>query len=499
MSNTTLDTVRAARASDRRCPSGPPKVRALLLVVAMIAMSLGTSSLNPAQAATGGTPILGNPILTQDQLVNWYLANVPSNRPLRAGSPSVSIRSLVKIYYEEGAREGIAPDLAFLQALHETAWFNFPAGGCVRPTDHNFAGIGAYDCHILNSNGLPANVWRWHSVREGVRGHLQYLRAYADARVSTPADLGAPIPPVRDGRDFTPQWQWMVSTYRVRNGGPWPFYEQYGAGIWAADPLYWPKIRNYIERALTFNGLPADAAQRYAVVYTSSRPPSGAIPLMGDWNGDGVDTPGWFRDGTWALANRDGTIRRLTYGRSGDVPVTGDFNGDGIDTIGVVRTDPDGRLRYILRYQYRSGADIVMHYGRVGDIPVTGDWNGNGIDTIGVVRTDRDGRLRFILRYEYRSGADIVLHYGRQGDVPVVGDFNGDGVDTLGVRRGSRFILRYVYRSGADIVLNYGRPTDAPLIGDFNGNGTDTLGVRRAEEWILRYVYRSGADILYRW
>ena len=283
-----------------------------------------------------------------------------------------------------------------------------------------------------------------------------------------------------------------------------------------------PVVYKGTSRSVVNSGLTPGAIYRYCVTatdgagnrsplsnitwttagYTSASRPSGAIPVMGDWNGNGIDTPGWFHRGDWHLRNshsRGPADIVLRYGRDGDMPVAGDWNGDGVDTIGVVRVDPDDRLRFILRYEYRSGADIVMHYGRKGDTPVTGDWNGNGIDTLGVVRTDPDERLRFILRYEYRSGADIVLHYGRRGDTPVVGDFNGDGTDTLGVQRDRTFILRYIYRSGADIVLDYGRTTDTPIIGDFNGDGRDTLGVRRAEEWILRYVYRSGADILYYW
>lgn len=222
-----------------------------------------------------------------------------------------------------------------------------------------------------------------------------------------------------------------------------------------------------------------------------SVPPPGAVRVVGDWNGDGVDTPGWFKDGTWGLYDRNdagGTTRILNYGRAGDVPVVGDWNGDGRDTIGVVR----GGDTWILRYEYRAGADIIMTYGRPGDIPVTGDWNGDGRDTIGVVRGNT-----FILRYEYRSGADIVLEYGRDTDTPLTGDFNGDGRDTIGVVRGNTFILRYRYRSGADIVLDYGRSTDTPLTGDWNGDGTDTLGVVRGHRWILRYVYRSGADYVF--
>src|SRR5215204_4674311 len=60
-------------------------------------------------------------------------------------------------------------------------------------------------------------------------------------------------------------------------------------------------------------------------------------PVMGDWNGDGIDTPGVVRGNSWYLSNTyNGTVdRSFTYGIAGDVPVVGDWNGDGIDTPGV--------------------------------------------------------------------------------------------------------------------------------------------------------------------
>jgi serine-aspartate repeat-containing protein C/D/E len=65
--------------------------------------------------------------------------------------------------------------------------------------------------------------------------------------------------------------------------------------------------------------------------------------FYGDWNGDGVDTPGIYRpsDGSWHLSNDwDGTPTAYTFtygGLPGDKPVFGDWNGDGIDTVGIVR------------------------------------------------------------------------------------------------------------------------------------------------------------------
>jgi hypothetical protein len=226
-------------------------------------------------------------------------------------------------------------------------------------------------------------------------------------------------------------------------------------------------------------------------------PPAGAIRLKGDWNGDGMDTPGWFKDGEWGLHDRShaqGTTTRLRYGQRGDIPVVGDWDGDGVDTVGVVR---DGNL-WILRNEYRRDAkDIVLRYGEPGDVPVAGDWDGNGTDTLGVVR----GNL-WILRNEYRRGAkDIVLQYGEPSDTKLVGDWDGDGVDTLGVRRGETFILRSVYRRGADdVVMSYGAASDLGIVGNWNGDRRDTLGVVRDTTWILRNEYRRGAtDYVFRY
>jgi hypothetical protein len=226
-------------------------------------------------------------------------------------------------------------------------------------------------------------------------------------------------------------------------------------------------------------------------------PPAGAVRLTGDWNGDGVDTPGWFKDGEWGLHSghdRSSPTTRLRYGQRGDVPVVGDWDGDGVDTVGVVR---DGNL-WILRNEYRRDAkDIVLRYGEPGDVPVVGDWDGNGTDTLGVVR----GNL-WILRNEYRRGAkDIVLRYGEPGDTKVVGDWDGNGTDTLGVVRGNLWILRNEYRRGADdIVLRYGEASDVKVTGDWDGNGTTTIGIVRGDLWVLRNRYVASArDVTFRY
>ena len=94
----------------------------------------------------------------------------------------------------------------------ETGSFSYPAGGQVRGTDNNFAGMGA--CDSCNGGN------RFPDARTGVRAQLQQLRVYADATLTNAAlnppavnpkldrhhlkgkvhDLGRPDPHLGDGR-----------------------------------------------------------------------------------------------------------------------------------------------------------------------------------------------------------------------------------------------------------------------------------------------------------
>jgi hypothetical protein len=65
-----------------------------------------------------------------------------------------------------------------------------------------------------------------------------------------------------------------------------------------------------------------------------------ATPIIGDWNGDGVETAGKFVAGSWILRNTNtstGKEIKFSYGTKGDIPVAGDWNGDGKTDVGVFR------------------------------------------------------------------------------------------------------------------------------------------------------------------
>lgn len=164
---------------------------------------------------------------------------------------------------------------------------------------------------------------------------------------------------------------------------------------------------------------------------------SGDRAVCGDWNGDGTQTPGIVReraDGLfqWHLRNSTsgGAAHRTFYfGRDtspGELPPTwpivGDWNGDGIDTVGIVRGHEDGQMQWLLRDSNTGGNaqyDFVYYDDAVwGDhlevhIPIVGDWNGDGRDGPGVTRSVDASSPHWLLRNDRSAGfADHVFYYG---------------------------------------------------------------------------------------
>lgn len=110
--------------------------------------------------------IMGNPIATEEQCVDYLFRRNPF--PLINTTP----KELVEYYYVEGKREGIRPDVAFAQALHETGNFNY--GGDVISLQNNYSGLGT------TGNGVKG---AWFTAPEfGVRAQIQHLLAYAATR-----------------------------------------------------------------------------------------------------------------------------------------------------------------------------------------------------------------------------------------------------------------------------------------------------------------------------
>lgn len=110
--------------------------------------------------------IQGEPIATEEQCVAYLVKHNPL--------PEITVtpQELVSLYYEEGRQEGIRPDAAFAQALHETGFFRY--GGDVVPMQNNYCGLGT-------TGGGVKGAW-FESARLGVRAQIQHLLAYTTTR-----------------------------------------------------------------------------------------------------------------------------------------------------------------------------------------------------------------------------------------------------------------------------------------------------------------------------
>lgn len=227
--------------------------------------------------------------------------------------------------------------------------------------------------------------------------------------------------------------------------------------------VYRPSQATFYLRTSNTTGVSDIPAVQYGI--------GGDLPVVGDWNGDGVVTVGVYRpsEARWFLRNSNGTgvadMAPITYGVPGDIPVVGDWDGDGTDTVGVFR--PSSHTFYLRNSNTTGVSDVPpFAYGDGDDVPVVGDWDGNGTDTIGVFRRST---ATWYLRNSNTTGINDIpgFRYGMGLDVPVVGDWNGDGIDTVGVFRAGVWYLRDSNSTGVNTLLpfGYGTPSDRPLAG----------------------------------
>jgi hypothetical protein len=192
----------------------------------------------------------------------------------------------------------------------------------------------------------------------------------------------------------------------------------------------------------------------------------GDVPFVGDWNCDGVDTPGLYRqrDGYVYLrnANSQGAADVMFYfGDPGDVPVSGDFNGDGCDTVSIYR--PSLARFYIINALGENGkglgsAEFAFTFGNIGDSPLAGDWDADGIDGVGAVRAGSDVAY---LANKLAAGAPAATVEVSGDDIPVVGKWAA--TDALTAYQQSSGTFKEL--GGGPV--QYGNAHTAPIAGTF--------------------------------
>jgi len=192
---------------------------------------------------------------------------------------------------------------------------------------------------------------------------------------------------------------------------------------------------------------------------------SGAKPVAGDFDGDGKGDIALTGGTNWdsvpvAFSKGDGTFRPVSFGLqafpgwaqvSGALPVSGDFNGDGKgdialtggvawDSVPVALSNGDGTFKPM-----SVGLALFPDWAQVsGAKPVAGDFDGDGkgdialvggsgVNSIPIAFSNGDGSF-------HTTNTDIPSFPSlarATGVLPVSGDFNGDGKGDIALVGGS--------------------------------------------------------------
>lgn len=204
-----------------------------------------------------------------------------------------------------------------------------------------------------------------------------------------------------------------------------------------------PVVINPVNAAWLFRNTPtsgdADFSFLYAQGYVN-------LPIVGDWNGDGIDTQGAFirfpasNVSVFALSNAFNSfdsvnLPAFAYTNADEVwrPVAGDWTNVGTTSIGAYNVSTG---LWSLNNQNASDAPEYAFIFGGGEslLPLTGDWDGDGYSTVGVYDVNTGvWTLSNVTVFSQTAAVSLQFAFSAPGYSPVVGDWNGDGLDTVGL------------------------------------------------------------------
>ncbi|MCD7922113.1 MAG: hypothetical protein LUG27_06710, partial [Clostridiales bacterium] len=226
-----------------------------------------------------------------------------------------------------------------------------------------------------------------------------------------------------------------------------------------------------------------DVADVVVDVYTDLKEAIDALVLVQTSNDTLIVRRGNTFFVSYELESGDADLS-FTYGRETDEVLIGDWDGDGIDTICVRRGN-----RYYFSNTLGGQADYYIDYGKATDEVIAGDWDGDGIDTLCV----RRGNWYYISNTLESGYAEQEFTFGKVTDAVISGDWDGDGYDTLCIRRGNWYYINNTLEGGnAEISFTFGRTNDVVLAGDWDGDGSDTLCIRRGNVCFINNTLEGG-------
>lgn len=379
-----------------------------------------------ADNAAGATPIaLGNPIDGEIQSasdVDWFSFQAVSGRTYKLDTQLAGLAdSILSLYDTDGA--------TLLEYNDDVSWPQDPSSTITWQAP----ATGTYYVEVTNY---------WQETGAYLL-ELNHLDVAYDAQASTPglyvpSAAGFHLRATSDPQDRT-----LAATpfcFGPADSGWLPLTGDFNADGVDTVGVYDPQAAGFHLKNVNANG----PENRGADVILKFGPAGnfGWTPLAGDWDGDGVDTLGLYDPSVGgfhlknSLTQGGGADLVFCFGPGGNrgwTPIIGDWDGDGVDTIGLYDTHT---ATFTLRASNSPLSDdlaatpFAFGPADAGWLPIAGDFNGSGYDTIGLYAPSTGG---FYLKNVNANpsgnrGPDVALRFGPRdglGLVPLTGNWDG--------------------------------------------------------------------------
>ena len=147
------------------------------------------------------------------------------------------------------------------------------------------------------------------------------------------------------------------------------------------------------------------------------------VPLVGNWNGDGIDRLCFYfkERSVFIFPENEGEISPLHFGAKGKeyIPISGDWNNSGMDSVGLY--EPETSLFRLKNTLDGGKADFIFRFGKKeldnNLLPLSGNWEGNGNDSIALY--DKETGV-FRLKNKVEAGKADTFHFlGTKGLIPL--------------------------------------------------------------------------------
>lgn len=171
------------------------------------------------------------------------------------------------------------------------------------------------------------------------------------------------------------------------------------------------------------------------------------------------------------------------YGTTGDIPVVGDFDGNGVFDLAVFH---NGVWYTDATHTYTADPSPITYNPVSGGVPLAADFDGDGISDL-VIYSAGTWYIR-----SSRTGTQSTMTLGgASGDQPIVADFDGDGIPDIAIFNAGNWAIR-LSSTGTNTTDTFGQAGDTPCAADWNQDGRAELCVFRNGVWYFKILGASG-------